>query len=224
MNDHVDPTWEEEIYAQGLQLNRYPFDMAVSFVFRYRPQLERGATRVLEVGCGAGNNLWFAAREGFQVAGLDSSQKAIDFARERFAQEGLTADLRVGSFAELPWPDESFHLVIDRGALTNVPMDVCQRAVDEVRRVIAPGGRFHFNPYSDRSSSYISGQRDKQGMTHSMTVGYSSIGAMRFYGRSEIDRLMAGWKLLSLQHIEWLECAQPQCTLNAEWLAVLEKG
>ena len=37
--------------------------------------------RILEVGCGMGNNLWFAAREGCRVSGLDAVESAIRFAR-----------------------------------------------------------------------------------------------------------------------------------------------
>ena len=93
----IDPAWEEAIYSQGRHLNRYPFDAVVSFVYRYRPKVRAPQQiRILEVGCGAGNNLWFAAREGFDVAGIDGSDSAVDHARRRFEQEGLNGDLRVG--------------------------------------------------------------------------------------------------------------------------------
>ena len=100
------PIWEKEIYGQGRQLGRYPYDAVVSFVFRYAPRdRERSAVRILEIGCGAGNNLWFAAREGFSVTGIDGSATAIDYARKRFAEEGLSGDLRVGDFTALPFED-----------------------------------------------------------------------------------------------------------------------
>jgi SAM-dependent methyltransferase len=81
--------------------------------------LSRSDVRVLELGCGTGNNLWFAAREGFQVCGLDASATAVAFARERLEAEGLTADVRVGDFTQkLPYPDAFFDFIIDRAALS----------------------------------------------------------------------------------------------------------
>ena len=94
-----DPVWDE-IYGSGQQLNRYPFSSVVTFLFRNRPRdKDRAATRILEVGCGAGNNLWFAAREGFDVSGIDASEPVIDHARKWFDAEGLNADLRVADMA-----------------------------------------------------------------------------------------------------------------------------
>jgi hypothetical protein len=59
-----DPVWEE-LRAQGRNICHYPFDVVVSFLFRWGTKSRpRSKTKVLEVGCGAGNNLWFAAREG----------------------------------------------------------------------------------------------------------------------------------------------------------------
>src|SRR3954451_16714670 len=92
-----DTSWEER-YQRGAALVRYPYDFVVQFVNRYPPDKPREETLVLEVGCGAGNNLWFAAREGFQVAGIDGSAAAIAYARRRFEQDGLTGDLLVGDF------------------------------------------------------------------------------------------------------------------------------
>jgi len=62
-----DPHWEQQIYGQGAHLNLYPFDVVVTFVFRNAPRdRPRSEVRIVEIGCGAGNNLWFAAREGFR--------------------------------------------------------------------------------------------------------------------------------------------------------------
>src|SRR5690242_11220709 len=106
-----DSAWETTIYGQGRQINRWPFDIVVSFVFRNYPRAQaRCDVRILEVGCGTGNNLWFAAREGFSVAGIDGSPSAIQFTRARFAAEGLTGDFRIGDMMDLPFEQESFDL------------------------------------------------------------------------------------------------------------------
>jgi hypothetical protein len=75
-----DPVWEQ-IYQSGRHANRYPWDAVVSFVFRHRPRdLTPADTSVVEIGCGTAPNLWFAAREGFRVAGVDASDAAITIA------------------------------------------------------------------------------------------------------------------------------------------------
>jgi SAM-dependent methyltransferase len=112
---HIDPVWEDDIYSKGSMRTRYPYDTVISFVHRMRPRTRSIAeTSIVEVGCGSANNLWFAAREGFQVSGIDGSTSAIQYANERFKTEGLTGDLRVGDFTTLPWADESHDLAIDR--------------------------------------------------------------------------------------------------------------
>ena len=106
-----DPVWEEK-YSQG-HSERYPWDHVVSFVFRNYPRHKlRKDVKILEVGCGTGSNLWFAAREGFQVAGIDASPSAIAYAQQRFAADGLTGDLRQGDFTELPHESNSFDLAL----------------------------------------------------------------------------------------------------------------
>ena len=52
--------------------------------------------KVLEIGCGTGSNIWFLAREGFDVFGLDGSQTAILKTREKLDREQLSAELNVG--------------------------------------------------------------------------------------------------------------------------------
>jgi SAM-dependent methyltransferase len=222
---HFNPIWESDLYGKGLHLNRYPFDAVVTFVYRYHPRNKpRHEVRVLEIGCGAGNNLWFAAREGFTVAGVDGSASAIEFARRRFREENLTGDFRVADFTVLPFPSESFDLVIDREALVCVGRSVAKQAVAEVRRVLRPEGRFFCNVYSDRHTSHVSGRPGPDGLTVDISTGsLQGVGPLCFYGRSQLNDLLAGWRLLSCQHMECAEEIRANLGIHAEWRAIAEK-
>jgi SAM-dependent methyltransferase len=221
----VGPVWES-IYREGKALNRYPFDQVVSFLYRnFSRSKPRSETKILEIGCGAGNNLWFAAREGFSVAGLDGSPSAIEFAGKRFADEGLKGDLRVADFIKLPFEDNYFDFVIDREALTCSPFGEAQKTVVEVQRVLVPGGKFFFNPYSDRHSSFASGKPGSGGLTVDISGGtLTDIGPIFFYGKRDLHALFAiGWNLLSIRHFETMEELEPSYNCHAEWIVVAEK-
>lgn len=221
----IDPIWEEK-YSQG-HSQRYPWDMVVSFVVRHYPRHKlRHEVRILEVGCGTGSNLWFAAREGFQVAGIDASPSAIAYAQKRFAEEGLTGDLRLGDFTQLPFESDSFDLVIDRSAITCCGLSAAKQVVAEVRRVLQVRGKFLCNPYSDHHSSQLSGRPGADGLTLDISAGtLVGVGQICFYGRREVEALFAhGWQLLSVQHLEMVEEIQPQQTVHAEWRAIAQKA
>lgn len=219
-----DPIWEEK-YNQG-HSERYPWDMVVSFVFRHYPRdKQRHEVKILEVGCGTGSNLWFAAREGFQVTGIDGSRSAITYAQKRFSSEGLTGDFKVSDFTELPFESNCFDLVIDRGSITCCGLLAGKKAVKEVQRVLQAGGKFLYNPYSERHSSYVSGESGSDGLTLGISAGtLVGVGQISFHGRRDVEALFTtGWNLLSLQHLEIVEQIQPQYTVHAEWRVIAQK-
>jgi SAM-dependent methyltransferase len=217
-----DPIWTA-LQGAGSNLSRYPWDCVVSFVFRNAPpDRPRKEVRILEIGCGGGPNVWFAAREGFTVAGIDASEPAIEHARARLAADGLEADLRVGDFTELPFEDASFDLVIDHCAITCTGRTAGAEAVAEVRRVLVDGGRFLFIPYGDRHSSARSGVPGPDGVT--LGIGWGSlvgVGQICFYTRSEVERVFAeGW---TLESVELVDLTGPQGGVHEEWHAIARK-
>jgi SAM-dependent methyltransferase len=89
--------------------------------------------RLLDVACGSGLALELAALRGATCAGIDASARLVEVARDRNPE----ADLRVGDMHDLPWPDESVDVVTSfRGIWGTTPA-----ALDEVHRVLVPGGR-----------------------------------------------------------------------------------
>ena len=220
----LDPIWEQK-YAAG-HAERYPWDSVVSFVYRNAPRgLPHSEVKIVEVGCGTASNLWFAAREGFQVWGVDGSASAIGAAHKRFKDDGLAGTLDIADFTHLPHPDAQFHLAIDRAAITSVGRSAAARVAAEVRRVLLPGGRFFFNPYSDRHTSSGSGTPGPDGVRLGITEGsLVGVGQICFYGQAQVEALFAqGWRVLSMQHMESAEKAGAAHPVHAEWRVTAEK-
>jgi SAM-dependent methyltransferase len=91
--------------------------------------------RILDAGCGTGNNLLHFASRG-RAVGVDLSAEALRFCRSR----GVT--VVGGNLLALPFPDASFDLVTSFDVLYHrwVTDDVA--AVRELVRVLRPGGAF----------------------------------------------------------------------------------
>ena len=129
-------------YAGGGQLNRYPADGVVSMVYRLMAGRDRAKTKILEIGCGAGNNAWFLAREGFDVTAVDGSALCLDYARARFASEGLTGTFLQKTFLELDQLSGPYDLILDRGALVCSQWEDLLAVMPHIARLMHPESYF----------------------------------------------------------------------------------
>jgi cyclopropane fatty-acyl-phospholipid synthase-like methyltransferase len=102
----------------------------------------RPGAAVLDVGCGAGSNVLFLARQGFEAHGVDLSPGAIRAAGSRAGRAGLAVDLRVGDALALDFPDRRFDGVVDIGCFHTVPIRRRPAYAQELGRVLRPGGAF----------------------------------------------------------------------------------
>jgi ubiquinone/menaquinone biosynthesis C-methylase UbiE len=94
---------------------------------------------VLEVAPGPGHLAVELARTGrLTVSGIDVSRTMVEIATGYAAAEGVDVAFRQGDVAELPYPDASFDLVVCQAAFKNFTRPV--RALDEIHRVLRPGG------------------------------------------------------------------------------------
>lgn len=88
----------------------------------------------LEVGCGEGELAERVQNElGVEIVALDQSERMVELTRAR----GI--DARVGDVVALPFEDGSFDVAIAAWMLYHV--SAVDRAVGELARVLAPGGR-----------------------------------------------------------------------------------
>ena len=99
----------------------------------------RPGQRVLDVACGAGTAALVAARRYCDVAGIDFVPALIDRAKARAAAEGVQIDFRVGDAQALPFPDQSFDVVVSVFGVIFAPDQ--EKAARELLRVCRPGGK-----------------------------------------------------------------------------------
>lgn len=225
VTDFVDPVWIEK-YAQGHE-ERYPWDLVVTFVMNNRPsRVSHDRISILEVGCGTGSNLWFAAREGFDVSGIEASADAVNKAILRFKNEGLRGAFRVGDFCSLPFSDCSFDLVIDRASLVCVDEERQKKAVADIRRCLKNGGKFLHNTYTSDHACTQSHPKNPNGMHGPIVTGsVAGAGELRFSSQEDIERLFkAGWALQSMERRTWSNVLSGDENWHSEWVVIAEKA
>ena len=95
-------------------------------------------TRLLDVGCGAGQLALIAARAGARVTGCDISTNWLDKARGRAVAQGLQVTFEEGDAESLPYHDAQFDAVISLIGAMFAPRP--DRVAAELKRVCRPGG------------------------------------------------------------------------------------
>lgn len=95
-------------------------------------------TRLLDVGCGAGQLALIAARRGATVTGCDIAANWLEKARARADAEGLTVTFELGDAEALPYVDGQFDVVTSLVGAMFAPRP--DKVSAELARVCRPGG------------------------------------------------------------------------------------
>jgi glycosyltransferase involved in cell wall biosynthesis/ubiquinone/menaquinone biosynthesis C-methylase UbiE len=107
---------------------------------------------VLEIGAGIGADLSRFARHGARVTAVDLSSGHLELARENFLRRGLQARFVHHDAETLPFDADSFDVVYANGVLHHTPNT--RRVVEEIHRVLRPGGRAIVMMYAEHSLHY----------------------------------------------------------------------
>lgn len=171
---------------------RYPPEELVRFIGRSFKNSDRTKVRALEIGCGPGANIWFLHREGFRVHGIDGSSAGIELAKTRLEKENVglndfLPDLRVGNFEKLPWANESMDVIIDVFSLYANTIAVIEATINEVERVLVPGGRFFSKLWGTQTTGFKLGKEIEHHTYDEIPVGpCASMGVSHFFDLKEI--------------------------------------
>jgi ubiquinone/menaquinone biosynthesis methyltransferase len=111
----------------------------------------RPAQRALDLACGTGDIAFAVAAHGARVVGLDITYRMLQLASRRSSAARFIA----GDMTQLPFQSRSFEIVTTGYGLRNVPdLDA---ALEEIARVLKPGGRLLSLDFNKPESTVIRG-------------------------------------------------------------------
>lgn len=96
---------------------------------------------VLDAGCGSGVVTQALVDKGFQVTGIDISQKMIGIARKRIPD----AEFIVGDMAALDFDDETFDGIVSTYAVFHIPRTKHFSLFQDFHRILRKGGAILFS-------------------------------------------------------------------------------
>lgn len=109
------------------------------------------ASRVLDIGCGAGFLTNYLSELGHDVTGLDLAENALAVAAARDVTKRVT--YQTGNAYALPFTDGAFDVVCSMDMLEHV--DDPGKVIAEAARVLRPGGKFFFYTFNRTWISYL---------------------------------------------------------------------
>ena len=125
---------------------------------------------VLDVGCGTGTlAIEVSLRVGSagRVAGVDPGTQQIAHARSKAARRNLPIDFQIGVIERLPFPDQTFDVVLSTLMMHHLPDSLKRQGLSEIARVLKPGGRLVIADFKRK--------RDRQGQLARFHAGGSSM-------------------------------------------------
>ncbi|HEY6277414.1 MAG TPA: class I SAM-dependent methyltransferase [Streptosporangiaceae bacterium] len=106
--------------------------------------------RLLDAGCGTGEHALLAAARGADVVGVDISARAIELARRKAAERGLTVRFETADALNLGALGMTFGTIVDSGLFHVFDDGDRARYVASLASVAEPGGTLYLMCFSDR--------------------------------------------------------------------------
>jgi cyclopropane fatty-acyl-phospholipid synthase-like methyltransferase len=143
---------------------------------------DRVTSPVLDAGCGTGEHALFFAARGHRVVGIDFVEGAIQRARRKADERGLSVEFLVKDATMLSDWGARFASVIDCGLFHVFSDDDRRRYVQGLAQVVEPGGRLFLMCFSDEEPG---------------TEGPRRVSRQELY-----DAFADGWEVESVQPVQ----------------------
>ncbi len=153
------------------EIERYRYDEYAPWMPEVMEFQQHAGQSVLEIGGGLGTDLSQFARYGAKVTDVDLSAGHLGHARENFALRGLAGEFVHHDAETLPFADGTFDVVYSNGVIHHTPNT--QQVVQEIYRVLKPGGKAIIMLYAEHSWHYWYRLVWEQGVKHNMLETYS---------------------------------------------------
>lgn len=219
-----DPIWEDVFKSNAW--GQYPDLSVIRFVARNFYKVEdRSTIKILELGSGTGANLWYLAREGFDVYGIDGSESGVSRSIEKLSLEGLSASVEVGDINNLfdVYQENYFDAIIDIECLCCNTMLESINILKTANEILKPGGLLLSKTFSNQTfigeNPTIVGEMEYSHVDNGPLSGHGFVRLIDNVGIEEM--YLKTFKRVSIDTVEY--SLNDNTMKISEWVVVGQK-
>ena len=219
----------ENIFREN-EWGKYPPVSVIKFIAKNFYKVEdRSKIKILEIGSGPGANLWFMAREGFTVYGIDFSKSACDRLVKRFENENLSdriggGGVFIGDYEEqlLEFEDGLFDAIVYVESLCCNSFEKSKRIIEISLKKLKRGGKMFSQTFSEKIWGFQDILDVEYHATYPNEGPLVSKGYARYTTREDIEKLYKAPNSI-VKNIELQELHLNNGKLISEYLIEVEK-
>ena len=153
--------------------------------------------KILDCGAGGRNPpLRIFHQDEYKTDGIDNSDSQIDRANNYAKENTIEFNIIKGDIRELPYEDESFSFVFSHHTIHHMPKAEIEKTVNEMKRVLRPGGLIFVNLPSIDSASYSEGEEVVNGEVIQIEADGEKV-IHCFFDDNEADAFFSNCEILS---------------------------
>jgi len=192
-----------------------PDENVVNFAKRLR---KKKGLRILDLGCGAGRNQIYIAKQGFETYGTDISETGLTLTKSRLKQQRLTGHLIKCDMKMQPYTDSCFDAIICLHTIYHQELKEIKKTISEIHRTLRKNGQLLVNFLSERTYSYGKGLKIEEN-TFIEQEGAEKGIVHHFADREEIVHLFEDFETVNLE----LNETEVEGKLRSRWIVTATK-
>ena len=169
----------------------------------YKEVLGKCKTKVLDLGCGCGNDTLYLTEKGFDVIACDYSEVAIGKIKQNFSN----VETKLINISQtLPFEDQTFDLIVADLSLHYFDEQTTKRIMKELKRILKKNGNLIARVNSTEDVNHGAGQGEKLEENFYFVEGYNK----RFFSVADAEKFFSIIGPLNVKCTDMLRYAKPK--------------
>lgn len=206
------------------QWGRYPAEDLIRFSSKYlNIKKNKRKINIIELGCGPGGNLWYFAKNGFSINGIDGSKIAIKNANKYLDKmsPNWQGELEVADLTNYSFKKDSYDAVVDNEFSCCLDYKETKFLYEKLYHSLKNNGKIFLRTFAIGSYGYKSGKKISYN-TFLPSVGNIKMGTQRFSSKRDINLILHKFEILSIEKI--IRTINNSQDKIIEWIVVAKKN
>ncbi|HOO32246.1 MAG TPA: class I SAM-dependent methyltransferase [Thermotogota bacterium] len=164
-----------------------------------------GFRKFIDLGSGMGRHTIFFAENGFDATGFDLSEYGLKHMEKTARERHLEVRAVHGDVVDLPFEDNSFDCALAYHSVYHVDTEGMKKVVDQISRIIRPGGELYITFISKDTYSYKNLNEKIIYVDENVRLKEEQDGRFLphyFVGYQEIPKLFEQFEVVNMRQIE----------------------